>query len=180
MTGGEVARRYAKALVVIAEERSVLDETGADLNAIADALLGHAGLRRVLENPRFPRAARTRLIENVLESSGTSPLLREFMRVVIGNDRTGELRAIAAKFQELADRRRGRMRAQVRSAHDLDKGAVGRLQEKLSRMTGSEIILEVERDDSLIGGLVCRVGSTLLDGSIRNQLRGLREKLLAN
>ncbi|MDP7387264.1 MAG: F0F1 ATP synthase subunit delta, partial [Nitrospinota bacterium] len=75
MTGGEVARRYAKALVGIAEERGVLDETGADLKELADALLDHAGLRRVLENPRFPRETRTRIIESVLESSGTSPLL---------------------------------------------------------------------------------------------------------
>lgn len=180
MTGGEVARRYAKALVSIAEAAGTLDETGAELEDAARAIDGHADLRRVLENPRFPKPVRLRLVESILSASAVSDLMRNFLRVVVEKDRVAELLSIASYYQELSDKKRGRVRAEIRSAAPLDEGFVDRLRKRLSEVTGGEVIIEAKQDESLIGGLTCRVGSTLMDGSIRNQLKGLREKLVVD
>lgn len=180
MTGGEAARRYARALVEIAEKQDALDETGEALAEIAGELRGNRELRRVLLNPRFARGARVRILEDIMDSSGASELLRNFVRVAAEKDRVGELSAMARSYQQLADERRGRVRARVSAARDLDPAALEKLREKLSEMTGSEVLVEVERDEKLIGGLVCRLGGVVMDGSIRNQLRSLRKTLIAN
>ncbi|MDA1000998.1 MAG: ATP synthase F1 subunit delta [bacterium] len=180
MTGGEVARRYAKALVGIADRAGTLDETGAELEAAAQAIGGHADLRRVLENPRFPKPTRVRLVENVLRSSGASDLIRNFLRVVVEKDRVTDLSAIAGYYRELSDDKRGRVRAEIRSAALLDGDSIERLRKRLSEVTGKEVIVDTKQDESLIGGLTCRVGSVMMDGSIRNQLKNLREKLVVD
>jgi len=175
--GGETARRYAKALVEIAEGRGVLDETGAELAELAQAVAGNDELRRILMNPRFPRPTRVRVLEGLLVAAGGSDLLRGFARLVAEKDRIAHLPGIADAYRRLADERRVRVRAQVRTAYDLDPSAVEQLRERLGRMTGREVLLEVETDESLIGGLVCRVGGVVMDGSIRNQLKNLRDAL---
>lgn len=180
MTGGEAAHRYARALVEIAERRGVLDETGEALAEAAAELRGSRELRSVLLNPRFARSARVRMLEEIMAASGAGELLRSFVRVVAEKDRIGELSAMARSYQQLADERRGRVRARVSAARDLDADALEKLRGKLSAMTGSEVLIEVERDEELIGGLVCRLGGVVMDGSISNQLRGLRRTLLAN
>lgn len=178
MTGGEIARRYAKALVELAEKGGTLQETGEEIEQVARTLREHAELRRVLENPRFPRAERTRLVDGILEASGTSALLHRFVRVVAEKDRLSLLPGIAFWFRELADERQGRVRAKVVSAAGLHEAATEGLKKKLSEVTGREVILEAETDESLIGGVVCRVGGMVMDGSIRNQLKNLRDQLV--
>ncbi len=180
MIGGEAARRYARALVDIAESRGVLDETGEALTEIAGEFQGNRELRRVLLNPRFARAERVKILDEIMAASGANELLRSFVRVVAEKDRIGELSDMAHSYQRLADERRGRVRAQVKSAYDLDAEAIEGLREKLSKITGSEVLMEVETDETLIGGLVCRVGGVVMDGSIKNQLRNLRNTLITN
>ena len=175
MIGGEAARRYARALVDIAESRGVLDETGEALSEIAGEFQGNQELRRVLLNPRF-----VKIIDEIMAASGASDLLRNFVRVVAEKDRIGELSDMAHSYQQLADEKRGRVRAQVRAAYDLDANAIEGLREKLSEITGSEVHMEVETDETLIGGLVCRVGGVVMDGSIKNQLRNLRDTLITS
>lgn len=179
MIGGEAAARYAKALVGIAEQRGSLDETGRELREVCESVLSNRELRRILENPRFPRAQRVALVEELLKASGSGDLVRGFLRLVVEKDRLAALPGIVAKYQDLADARRGRVRAQVRTAFEMDEPARERLRERLAEVTGREVLMEVECDPNLIGGLVCRVGSMLMDGSIRNQLKSLREQLVA-
>jgi len=177
--GGEAARRYAKALVEIAEKQGLLDETGEELAELAETL-EHPELRKVLMNPRFSRQARTGIIDSILESAGASELMRKFARLVAEKDRIAELPAIAERYQSQADKMKGRVRAQVRTAFDLPESAREELRKKLSEVSGKDVLLEVEKDESLIGGVVCRMGGVVMDGSIRNQLKNLRENLSAN
>ena len=180
MIGGEAARRYARALVDIAESRGVLDETGEALSEIAGEFQGNQELRRVLLNPRLARAERVKILDEIMAASGADELLRNFVRVVAEKDRIGELTDMAHSYQQLADERRGRVRAQVKAAYDLDAEAIEGLREKLSEITGREVLMEVETDETLIGGLVCRVGGVVMDGSIKNQLRNLRNTLITS
>jgi F-type H+-transporting ATPase subunit delta len=179
MIGGQAPRRYAKALVDIAEKQGTLDETGAEL-AQLDEALDNPELRKVLMNPRFSRPVRTGIIDDILKSSGASELMQKFARLITEKDRIAELPAISDRYQALADEMRGRVRAQVRTAFDLSDSAREELRKKLSEVSGKEVLLEVEKDSSLIGGLVCRMGGIVMDGSIRNQLKNLRESLTAN
>lgn len=180
MIGGEAPRRYARALVDIAENRGVLDETGEALTEIAGEFQGNRELRRVLLNPRFARVERVKIIDEIMAASGANELLRNFVRVVAEKDRIGELSDMAQSYQQLADERRGRVRAQVKTAYEMDAAAIQGLRAKLSEITGSEVLMEVETDETLIGGLVCRVGGVVMDGSIKNQLRNLRNTLITS
>lgn len=179
MIGGEATRRYARALVEIAQRQNVLDEVGDELSDLAEAL-DHPELRRVLLNPRFPRPTRTKILESILQSSGAGELMQKFGRLVAEKDRIPDLPGIAQQYQSLADEVRGRVRAQVRTAFDLPSASLDELRAKLSEVTGKEVLLEVEKDDSLIGGLVCRMGGVVMDGSIKNHLKNLRESLITN
>lgn len=179
MIGGQAASRYAKALVNIAEKQGSLDETGVEL-AQLDEALDNPELRKVLMNPRFSRPVRIGVIDEILRSSGASELMQKFARLITEKDRISELPAISGRYQALADEMRGRVRAQVRTAFDLSDSAMEDLRKKLSEVSGKEVLLEVEKDSSLIGGLVCRMGGIVMDGSIRNQLKNLRESLSTN
>lgn len=177
MITGEAARRYARALVMTAEREGTIDPVGEELFALAETVSSHRGLRRVLMNPRFSRTDRIRMLERILEAAGARPLLRKFARLVLEKDRFSELPAMAARYRELADEKAGRVRAQLRSAFAPDEATIGRLRARLAAMTGKDVLLEVEHDPGLVGGLVCRVGGVVMDGSIRNQLKNLREAL---
>jgi F-type H+-transporting ATPase subunit delta len=177
MITSEAARRYARALVTVAERDGITDEVGEDLLVFSGAVAGHKGLRRVLMNPRFPRADRIRMLEKILEGAGARPLVQKFARLVLEKDRLADLPAMAAIYRELADEKAGRVRAQVKSAFPLDAALAGQIKAKLAAMTGKEVLLEIEHDPGLIGGLVCQVGGVVMDGSIRNQLKNLRETL---
>jgi len=173
----EVARRYARALVTAAERDGVTDQVEEGLHALAEAVSGHKALRQVLMNPRFSRPTRVQMLERILASWGAPPLVSKFARLVVEKDRLADLPAMALSYRELADEKAGRVRAQVRSAFPLDGALAGQIKAKLSAMTGKQVLLEIEHDPGLIGGLVCRVGGVVMDGSIRSQLKNLREAL---
>jgi len=103
--------------------------------------------------------------------------MQKFARLITEKDRIAELPAISERYQALADEMRGRIRAQVRTAFDLSDSAMEELRKMLSEVSGKQVLLEVEKDSSLIGGLVCRMGGIVMDGSIQNQLKNLRESL---
>lgn len=176
MIGGEAARRYAKALVEIAANQGLLDETGKELAGVSETL-EHPGIQKVLMNPRFSRQMRIGIIDTVLESTSVGELLRKFARLIAAKDRIAELPAIVKSYQSQADEMKGRVRAQVRTAFDLPDYSCEELRKKLIEVSGKDVLLEVEKDESLIGGLVCRMGGVVMDGSIRNQLKNLRESL---
>ena len=156
-----------------------LDETGEELAALAEAS-ENPELRRVLMNPRFSRSVRCEIVDGILESMGAGELVRKFAQLVARKDRIADLPGIAERYRALADEMRGRVRAQVRTAYELSGAAQEELRRKLSEMSGKDVILEVEKDETLIGGLVCRMGGVVMDGSVRNQLKNLRENLIAN
>ena len=177
MIRSEAARRYARALVTVAERDGAVDQVGEELLALAGAVSAHRGLRQVLMNPRFPRPTRVRMLESILAASGARLLVGQFARLVVEKDRLADLPAMAVSYRELADEKAGRVRAQVKSAYPLDAAAADELRAKLAAMTGKQVLLEIEHDPGLIGGLVCRMGGVVMDGSIRNQLKNLRETL---
>jgi len=172
-----LAKRYAKALVGIGEERDALDKYGRDLADLAQLMETSRDFREVLENPVFPREEKKRVAGLILDKLGTDVMVRNFVNLLIDRKRINQLLGIEKAFGSEVDEIRGITRGEVSSAIALDAGALDRITASLSKMTGKMVILTPTVDPSLIGGLVAKVGDTVLDGTIRTQLNQLKESL---
>jgi F-type H+-transporting ATPase subunit delta len=114
---------------------------------------------------------------SVIEKLNLSEVARSFLLLVFDKGRIGFLTSINEFYQRLADEVKGIARASLVSAAELPSGIVEKIRVTLSKKTGKDIILEVEQDPSLIGGIVTRIGDLVLDGSIRTQLLNMKESL---
>lgn len=170
-------RRYAKALFQLAEEAGRTAEVRAELDALAQQLAGHPDLANALLRPLYPVAERRGVLGGVAERLGTSPLLRSFFSLLIDRRRLVQFDAICAEYGRLADAQAGVTRATVRTAAALTDEQRERLRRALAARVGRQVELAVEVDASLLGGVVAQVGDVVYDGSLRTQLRQLRESL---
>jgi F-type H+-transporting ATPase subunit delta len=174
---GAVARRYAKALFGLAEEEGRVEAVRGELVALA-TLLGQSGeLAAALLQPLHPAAQRRRVMAAVANRIGASPLLSSFTAYLIDQRRLVDVAAIRAEYEQLAEERAGRTCVAVRAARPLPEAQLDRLRRALSARVGRQVELAVEVDPSLLGGVVAKVGDLVFDGSLKTQLRHLRETL---
>ena len=168
-----LAGRYALALLELADEQKQLD-------SVADELLGLKGiigesedLRRLIRSPLYGRDQKAKAMAAILDKAGAGELTRRFVLVVAHNRRLFVLtQMIDAYLSELA-RRRGEVTAQVVAARELSEPQTGALTDALKRMVGGKVQVDLEVDQSLIGGLVVKVGSRMVDTSLRSKLQRL-------
>ncbi len=166
--------RYALAMLDLADERNQLDPVAEDLRGLKAAIDGSDDLRRLIRSPLYTRDQQSRAMTAILDQAGVGDLTRRFVLLVARNRRLFALdRMIAAYLAELA-RRRGEITARVTSATTLNDEQQRTLLETLRREVGAKVQVEVEVDPSLIGGLIVRVGSRMIDNSIRNKLQRLQ------
>ncbi|MEM7436866.1 MAG: ATP synthase F1 subunit delta [Myxococcota bacterium] len=175
-----IGRRYAKALFELASEQGQTDQVVRDVGALQDAWKASSDLRDVVKNPVVPRPALRNALNAVLDKLGSSTLLRNTVGLLADRGRLAYLEDVLDAFDELAEAETGRVRAEVISAKPLSEAYYVRLQDKLQRATGQQIVLVKKEDPSLIGGVVTRIGDRVFDGSISNRLSELRETLLAD
>ncbi len=168
-----LAGRYALALLELADERKQLDPVADDLRGLKAVIVESEDLRRLIRSPLFTRAQKSQAMAAILEKAGVGELTRRFVLLVARNRRLFALdRMIAAYLAELA-RRRGEITARVTSASALDDEQQRALVETLRKEVGAKVKVEVEVDPGLIGGLIVRVGSRMIDNSIRSKLQRL-------
>lgn len=175
--GDAVARRYARALFKLGEERGDVAAVLAELGELVACVQGSASLGRVLFTPIHPREQRLGVVRDLAGRLGLCDEVRAFAMILVEENRTGRLPQIRDALEELVDRAAGRVKAEVTSARALDPEEVGALRAALSRRTSAEVTLELDVDPDLIGGVVARVGDLLLDGSVRTQLTSLGGRL---
>jgi F-type H+-transporting ATPase subunit delta len=173
-----LARRYAKALLEIAEKTASVEETAARLDDIALALRENPELDEILKSSMFPRERRRAILRQVAAASEAPEHLLLFLEFLFDRDRLLILPDLARVFRRLADERMGILRGELVSASALSAEQVQRLQEALSRATGRNIIVTSREDPALIGGAMARVGDVIFDGSVRAQLRQIRSSLI--
>lgn len=174
-----VAERYATALYDLADETKSLDAVAEDLRRLKGMIDGSPDLRRFLRSPLIGRQAQTRGMQAILEAGKASDLVRRFVGVVGGNRRLFALPGMIEAFLRQLAKRRGEVTVHVSSAQPLSAGQSTALAEALRKAVGQKINIESKVEPELIGGLVVRVGSRMVDTSIRTQLQKLRRALRA-
>jgi F-type H+-transporting ATPase subunit delta len=169
-----IARRYAQAYFDLAREGGVIDRWGEELTA-ATAVLGDPKVARALENPQLSQPRRNELALSMLD--GTSPQLRNLVRLLLERGRIGVLGQVAEQYRRLADRASGVVRAEVISAVPLDDASTRRIRGALSERLGGDVETTVRQDPDILGGLVVHVGDRVIDSSVRTRLEQLRTAL---
>ena len=174
---GAVASRYAAALADVALEQNDADRLKNDLNSFAKTFAESLDLRALIESPGVSQDLKHRVIGELASRMGLVPAVRNFAFLLVDHHRTEILAEIQQAFQTELNTRLGIAEAEVISAREMSTEERGKLTEALERRTGKKIEASFRRDESLVGGTVVRVGSTIYDGSVREQLMRLRERL---
>ena len=172
-----IARRYAKALLLIGKEDGQIDTYREELGAFAKLIEQEKSLQQVLVNPLHNAESRKKVLTTVIGQADLSPTMTTFLLFLFDKGRIGFLNNINDFFQKFADELKGVARASLVSATELSSETIEKIRSALSKRTGKDIILEVEQDPGLIGGIVTRIGDLVLDGSVRTQLLNMRESL---
>lgn len=172
-----VSRRYAKALILIGQEDGLAEQYNAELESIVGLFDTQEGFEAALTNPLYNKNDRKKVLEAVLAATDLSAIMKSFMILLFDKGRIGFLREIASYYKDLADELKGVVKASIVSATQLSAEAIAKMKESLSKKTGKTIVLNVEQDPSLIGGVVTKIGDLVLDGSVKTQLMNMRETL---
>ncbi|MGD0963677.1 MAG: ATP synthase F1 subunit delta [Candidatus Acidiferrales bacterium] len=172
-----VARRYASALADVALEQIKADRVKADFTAFVETFYSSADLRNCLETPAIGPEQKNRVIEAISEKREYDPAVRNFIYAIVDHRRTELLREIEKAFGEELNARLGIAQAEVTSARPLNSAQRVQLTAVLERRTKKKIEATFQEDKSLLGGAVVRIGSTVYDGSVREQLNRLRQQL---
>jgi F-type H+-transporting ATPase subunit delta len=175
--GFVLARRYAKALIDLAQEAGLLKEVGQDIERIAGLFEESHELANVFADPTIAPEAKTKVLEEILERGGVQELTMKFIHVVLMKGRILGSTEIAQAYRDLLDQLENRIRARVVTAARLSDEEENRIRDALSRISGKEVTLEIEVDESLLGSVVAYMGSQVYDGSIKNQLAQIRDNL---
>ena len=173
-----IARRYAKALVNLAENEKDLDNTGKHLNSITEVYKENLELRQVLSDTKVSSGIKLEILKDVLSKIKVSKLVDTFSRFLLAKRRIDFLPDIERAFNLLLQEKLGRIEANVTTASELPKDTVKKLVDAISSYSGKEIEVNVTIDPSIIGGIVTRIGSTVIDGSIQTYLNQIRQSII--
>lgn len=173
-----LARRYAAALADVVTARGESREVREELAAWESMTQSNPQLLEVFRHPTIPHEQKRAVLNELLTRSRVRPTTANFLQVLLQNHRLADLSEVNRQFAQELDRRSNVVTAQVTTARPLPQDAQESLRAKLSQMTGRSVRLEFEVDDSVIGGVVTRIGSTLYDGSVRGQLEQVKRKML--
>jgi F-type H+-transporting ATPase subunit delta len=172
-----LAERYASALFDIADERRTLDEVAADLRQLRAMLAESVDLARLVRSPVLSRAIQGKAIAAVAETAGLSRLVRDFLAVVARNRRLFAVPAMIEAYLARLAARRGEITAEVTAAQPLSEAQFTALSEQLRRSAGRRVAIDVRVDTGLIGGIVVKLGSRLVDASLKSRLQRLRSAM---
>ncbi|HET7409955.1 MAG TPA: F0F1 ATP synthase subunit delta [Paracoccaceae bacterium] len=176
LTSG-AAGRYATALFELAREAGELDRAESDLDQLAQALSESPELVELIRNPVYTRAQQGKAMGAVAERMGLSQLVQNVVGLMASKRRLFALPETIAQFRALLAEHRGEVTAEVTAAHPLSETQRNALAGKLKDSLGRDVKLNVSIDKDIIGGLVVRVGSRMIDSSIRSRLARLQNAM---
>ena len=172
-----MAGRYATALFELALEANALDAVKTDLDAFDALIAQSADLARLVRSPVFSSEEQVRALGAVLDRAGLRGLCAQFLLTVASNRRLFAVREIIKAYRALVARHRGEVAAQVTLAQAPSERHLAAIKEALNAVTGKDVMIEVKLDPALIGGLVVKLGSRMVDSSLRTKLNMIRHAM---
>ena len=169
-----LAGRYAAALFDLAETDKLLDQAAGDLERLGGMIGESADLKRLIRSPVIAREDQSRAIGAVMEKAELCDLVRRFVGVVAQNRRLFVLPDMIIAYRDLLAARRGEATAEVVSAAELSEKQFTDIGASLKKAIGTKITVDARVDPELLGGLVVKVGSRMIDSSLRTKLQQLR------
>jgi F-type H+-transporting ATPase subunit delta len=170
--------RYASALFDLAQEQRAIDSVAADLRAFDAMVESSPDLQRLVRSPAFTAEEQTRALAAVLDKAGVTGLAANFIKLVAVKRRLFAVRDMIRDYSKLVDAAKGVKRAEVTVAEPLGDAHLAALKDALRQVSGSQSVeLSVKVDPSIIGGLVVRLGSRMVDGSLRTKLNTIRNRM---
>jgi F-type H+-transporting ATPase subunit delta len=172
-----VARRYAAALADVAIERREEREVQNELEQWSSMIETNPQLKEVLANPTVAYDQKRTVLEELISRTRVRETTASFLRVLLKNQRLSQLREVVARFGHVLDERGGVVAANVTTARPIPEELKNTLHETLTTATGQKVRLSFTTDETIIGGLVAQIGSTIFDGSVQSHLERLSEGL---
>ena len=172
-----IARRYSSALADVILERGEAKEVQHELEQWAEVLQSNAALQEVFRIPTIALDQKRAVLSKLIDRARPRPTTANFLKVLLQNQRLTELPEINQRLAAILDERAGMVAAIVTTARPVPGDIQQSLAQRLTTVTQKKVRLDFEQDPDLIGGLVTRIGSTVYDGSVRNQLQLIKEKM---
>ena len=171
----EIAAVYARSLFEVAQEHNKLDTVRDELGTFADAVDANRELQTFFFSPYFSTAEKSDGLDRAV--SGADPIVVNFLKLLIENHRTPAVFRVRRELDRLWREVNKRLPVQVTSAVELDQATVTQIGDRIAQQTGQQIDLSASVEPDIIGGIIVRVGNSILDASIRNRLEQLRKQV---
>jgi F-type H+-transporting ATPase subunit delta len=165
--------RYASALFDLARDSKAIDKVESSLMTLESAMVQSDDLRRLIASPLVARGAAANAIKAVASSLKLDTLTANLLGVLASNRRLNQTAPIISAFRSLAAYHRGEASATVTTAHPLDDKQIAALKAKLKTRVGRDVAVTLKTDPAILGGLIVKIGSQMIDGSIRTKLNTL-------
>ena len=172
-----IAKKYAKALLEIGLKDGNYEALGRDLNKMADLLGESRDLRVALRSPVFPKSARKTIARKVGERLGLLTTTVAFIELLIHRKRMDHFTEIRNAYRDLGDEVAGRTRVTLTAPMELSADMEKEIKSLTESLTGKEVILSLEEDPSLIGGVLMKIGNVVYDGSLKSQIAKVKDTL---
>jgi F-type H+-transporting ATPase subunit delta len=169
-----MAGRYATALFELALESKAVDQVQADLKAYDALVASSPDLTRLVRSPVFSADEQAKALAAVLDRAGIKGVAANFLRVVASNRRLFAVREMIRGFNTMVARHKGEVTAQVTVAEQLSDARMGEIRDALRQVTGKDVQVDVDVDPSIIGGLKVKLGSRMIDASLRTKLNSIK------
>ena len=169
-----MAGRYATALFELGLETNALDQLQSDLNAFNALVASSPELTRLVRSPVFSAEEQAKALDAVLDKASISGVAKNFLRVVTANRRLFAVDQIIRGFNARVAAHKGEVTAQVTVAEALNDARMNEIRDALRQVTGKDVKVDVNVDPSIIGGLKVKVGSRMVDASLRTKLNSIK------
>jgi len=174
-----IANRYARALADVITERGEMNEVVADLNGFEGLMSGHGQLRDVFASPVISLERKRAVLNDLLGRLALRPTSGNFLQLLLANSRLHDLDQMLRALSRELDVRTNIVSAEVTTAREISEQEKTMLRDKLRAATGKDVRLQFRTDTNIIGGVVTRIGSLVYDGSIKNQLAQMKQRLMS-
>lgn len=173
-----VARRYASALADVVVKSGEANSVKSELKTWEEMIRSNSELADAFSNPSIAHDSKEKVLESLIERTGSTKTTANFLRILLRNNRLTEINQINERFVSVLDDRSGITSAQIISARELSEAEKTEIKTNLEKLTDKTVNLNFNIDKNIIGGVIARIGSTVYDGSVKTQLEELREKLI--